>query len=209
MTRQFSKSALTCAVVLGILATAPIAAFAQDAPAPLTIASAKVSLAGTSNIHEFTASSTEVRVTRVALANGVSGAGLLAAALNPGAVEAFEIAIRTTSLAATRDGIDKNMHKALKADQFKDITFRLLRLDARPALRAVGILKIAGVEREITIGLKTAATATALTITGEVPLLMTDYGIAPPKAMLGMLKTDPKITVTFEVILAAPAALTR
>ena len=27
---------------------------------------------------------------------------------------------------------------------------------------------------------------------------MTDFGITPPKAMLGMLKTDPKVTVTFE-----------
>jgi hypothetical protein len=40
-------------------------------------------------------------------------------------------------------------------------------------------------------------------------MLMTDYGITPPKAMLGMLKTDPKITVTFEVVLAAPATPTR
>jgi hypothetical protein len=37
-----------------------------------------------------------------------------------------------------------------------------------------------------------------------VPLLMTDFGIAPPKAMLGMLKTDPKVTVTFETMLSVP-----
>jgi hypothetical protein len=209
MTRQFSISALTCAMVLGLIA-APIVA-AQDASAPLALASAKVSLAGTSNIHEFTAATTEVRVTRVALANGVSGPGLLAAVLNPGAVEAFEIAIRTAALSSPKEGIDKNMHKALKAVEFKDITFRLLRLEATPAaaLKAIGLLKIAGVEKEVAFELKTAATATALTVTGTVPLLMTDYGIAPPKAMLGMLKTDPKITVTFDVVLAAPTTLTR
>ena len=33
---------------------------------------------------------------------------------------------------------------------------------------------------------------------------MTDYGITPPKAMLGMLKTDPKVTVTFETVLSVP-----
>ena len=209
MTRQFSISVLTCAMVLGLVATSPARATAQDSSASLTLASATVSLAGTSNIHEFTAATTEVRVTRVALANGASGAALLAAVLNPGAVEAFDIAIRTTSLASPKEGIDKNMHKALKAAEFKDIAFRLLRLEAKPVLRAIGLLKIAGVEREIAIDLKTAATATALTITGDVPLLMTDYGIAPPKAMLGMLKTDPKIIVTFEVVLAAPGTLTR
>ena len=101
------------------------------------------------------------------------------------------------------------MHKALKAAEFKDITFRLMRLQSAPVLRAIGLLKIAGVEREIAVDLKTVATATALTITGEVPLVMTDYGITPPKAMLGMLKTDPKIAVTFEVVLAVPTTLTR
>jgi hypothetical protein len=31
---------------------------------------------------------------------------------------------------------------------------------------------------------------------------MTDYGIVPPTAMLGMLKTDAKVIVTFEVVLS-------
>ena len=209
MTRPISISTLTFAVVFALVALLPPRAAAQDASLPLALASARVALAGTSNIHEFTAATTDVRLTRVALAGGVSGPGLLAAVLNPGAVEAFEIAIRTASLSSPKEGIDKNMHKALKAAEFKDITFRLLRLEAKPGLRAIGMLKIAGVEREIAIDLKTSSTPAALTITGDVPLLMTDYGIAPPKAMLGMLKTDPKITVTFDVVLAAPGTLTR
>jgi hypothetical protein len=209
MIKRFSISILNCAAMLGLIAMHPAVAAAQDAPAPLALASATVSLAGTSNIHEFNASTSEVRITRVALAGGVAGPALLAAVLNPGAVEAFDIAIRTTSLSSPKEGNDYNMHKALKATEFKDITFRLLRLEAKPALRAIGMLKIAGVEREIAIDLKTAASPAALTITGEVPVLMTDYGIAPPKAMLGMLKTDPKVTVTFEVALAAPSTLTR
>jgi hypothetical protein len=208
MTKTLSLLTLT-ATAIGFLAVTPAAANAQDAAAPLTLASAKVSIAGTSNIHAYTAATTEVRVTRLAVANGIGGAGLLAAVLNPGAVEAFEIAVRAAALSSPKEGLDKNMHKALKAEQFKDITFKLSRLESKPALRAVGLLKIAGVEKEVAFDLKTAATATALTITADVPLLMTDYGITPPKAMLGMLKTDPKVTVTFEVVFAAPATLTR
>jgi polyisoprenoid-binding protein YceI len=204
MTRQFSISALTCAVVAALIAVGPLVANAQEA-APLSLASARVSLAGTSNIHEWTASTTEVRITRLALGGGVTGAAVIA---NPAGVEAFEIAIRAASLSSPKEGLDKNMHKALKAAAFKDITFRLLRLEAKPSLRAVGVLTIAGVEREVVFDLKTAASASALTITGDVSLLMTDFGIAAPKAMLGMLKTDPKVTVTFEVVLA-PHTLTR
>ena len=88
--------------------------------------------------------------------------------------------------------------------------FTLTKLDGKPgALRALGLLKIAGVEKEVAFGLKAAANASTITVIGDVPLLMTDYGIAPPKAMMGMLKTDPKVTVTFEVVLAAPQTLTR
>jgi polyisoprenoid-binding protein YceI len=202
MTRQLSYSILTGLVVLGLLSVSALGADAQDASTPLTLASAKVSIDGTSNIHEFTAATTEVRITRLALGSGVTGTGILAAVLNPGAVEAFDIAIRAASLSSPKEGIDKNMHKALKATEFKDITFRLLRLEAKPTLRAVGLLKIAGVEREIAFDLKTAATPNALTVTGAVPILMTDYGIPAPKAMMGMLKVDPKIVVKFETVLA-------
>jgi polyisoprenoid-binding protein YceI len=68
--------------------------------------------------------------------------------------------------------------------------------------RAVGVLTIAGVEREVAIEVTTARTESALVVKGVLDLLMTDYGIAAPKAMMGMLKTDPKVRVTFEVAIA-------
>lgn len=205
MTRQRSFIFVACVTAVGLLTVTPFRAHAQDAASPVSLASARVSIDGTSNIHEFTAATTDVRLTRLSLANGVSGSGLLAAVLNPGAVDTFEIAIRSASLTSPKDGIDKNMHKALKTGEFKEITFRLLRLEARPALRAVGLLKIAGVEREIAFDLKTTTTAATLTVSGAVPILMTDYGIPAPKAMLGMLKVDPKVVVKFETVLAIPA----
>jgi hypothetical protein len=206
MTKQLSFSALFCALVFGLIALRPISVGAQAA-GPLTLTSARVSLSGTSNIHDFTASTTDARVTKLALAAGIGGPGLLGEVLNAGAIEGFEIAINAASLSSPKEGLDKNMHKALKVTEFKDITFRLLRIETTPALRAVGVLKVAGVEREIAFDLKATSAATTLTITGEVRFLMTDFGITPPKAMLGMLKTDPKITVTFETVFAVATTL--
>ena len=54
------------------------------------------------------------------------------------------------------------------------------------------------------LALKTQRTEATFTVTGEVRLLMTDFGITPPKAMMGMLKTDPKVTVTFETVFGLP-----
>jgi len=119
----------------------------------------------------------------------------------PGAVQAFEIAIPAATLTSEKDGLDKNMHKALKADQFTDITFCLTRLEpgaAPGAFRGIGKLTIAGVEREVALDLTVQKAGTTLAVKGTLALVMTDYGITPPKAMLGMLKTDPKVTITFE-----------
>ena len=72
------------------------------------------------------------------------------------------------------------------------------------SLVAVGVLRIAGVEREVIISVTTEERDGALVVKGALALLMTDYGITPPTAMLGLLKTDPKVTVTFEAVLSEP-----
>lgn len=208
MTRPLSI--VTCALLAGFILGAPTHLAAQDAAAPLVMSAARVSIAGTSNIHEFTASTTDVKMTRLALADGVAGPNLLTAILNPGSLQAFEIVVKAGTLTSPKEGLDKNMWKALKTTEHPDIVFKLARLEGKPgALRAIGALKVAGVEKEVAFDLKAAANASTISVIGDVPLLMTDFGIAPPKAMLGMLKTDPKVTVKFEVALVAPQTLTR
>jgi len=201
-------SLFVLAVGLGLSA----AVTAQDAAAPMTLASARVSLSGTSNVHAYTASTSAVRVTRLQVAKEAIGANFWDGVVKPGAIEAFEIAIAAATLTSPREGLDKNMHKALKVAEHPDITFRLLRLEpgagAQGALRGAGLLRIAGVEREVALDLTTERKEGALGVRGTLPLLMTDYGIKPPVAMLGMLKTDPKVTVSFETVLALPASPT-
>ena len=175
---------------------------------PLALDSATVTIAGTSNIHEYTASTTKVRITRAQLAASAAGAEFWENALKPGTVDTFEIAVAAGTLTSPKDGLDKNMYKALKVSDFPDITFRLVRFDltGKPAgaATAIGMLKIAGVERAVAMDITTKRSDTTLTVQGRIELLMTDYGIKPPTAMLGMLKTDPKVTVTFETVLSIP-----
>jgi polyisoprenoid-binding protein YceI len=197
-----SRTAL--ALVLGVgLAVAPSAA----PSGPLAIGLARVTIAGTSNIHDYTASTTSVRVTRAQLGALPAGGDFLDNALKPGVVTAFEVAIPAATLKSAKDGLDKNMHAALKASEHADITFQLLRFEARPApatgTRAIGVLRIAGVDRQVTIDIVTERKDAVLTVKGSLALLMTDFGITPPKALMGTIKTDPKVTITFDVALAA------
>ena len=206
--RRISLTALGCTLAIGLYAAGITAQTGQETPlSPLRLASSRVSIAGTSNIHAYTASSTAARIVRLQLAGGVLGPNVWEQILKPGALEAFEISIPAATLSSPKEGLDKNMHKALKVTEHPDITFRLSRLetaDPSGAIRGIGVLKIAGVEREVTLALKTQRTEANFTVTGEVQLLMTDFGITPPKAMMGMLKTDPKVTVTFETVFGIP-----
>ena len=85
---------------------------------------------------------------------------------------------------------------------------RLLRFEpgsgTTDTLRGIGVLQIAGVEREVSLDVTTQQEGSTLKVQGRVRLLMTDFGIKPPTAMLGMLKTDPKVGIAFETVLAVP-----
>jgi polyisoprenoid-binding protein YceI len=205
------KSSFARRISLGTLAAVIVTTSLVAGPAqlaPVRLDSARVVVNGTSNVHAWTAATAAVKVLRVQLADTSDEANLLDVLDAPDTLRAFEVVIPAASLTSPKDGLDKNMHKALKVQEHADITFRLTRLEAAAggAFRAAGTLTIAGVERPVTLDLTTTRSASALTVKGSVDLLMTDYGIAAPKAMLGMLKTDPKVTVQFEAVLAAPLA---
>ena len=202
--RKLLSNRLLAGATLVACVTAGAAAVAQ---APLAIESGRVTIAGTSNVHAYTASTTKVRVTKARVSAAAAGAGFWDNALKPGVLEAFEIAIPAATLASPKGDLDKNMYKALKVDECPDITFRLVRFEAKDTAagtRAIGMLTIAGVEREVALTITTKRTVAGLTVQGSVDLLMTDYGVVPPKAMLGMLKTDPKVTITFDTLLTIP-----
>jgi hypothetical protein len=72
----------------------------QEAPGTLALARTRISIAGTSNVHEYTASTTMALLLRLQLAAGV--APTLQAPVAPGAIEAFEIAIPAATLSSEK-----------------------------------------------------------------------------------------------------------
>ena len=200
MTRHHSvRSYLGAALILAI-----VAAIGAAAQSLLSIEKATITIAGTSNVHDYTATTADAKITKVQFGSHVAGATFWDEVQKPGGLTAFDLVIKAESLKSSNDGLDKNMYKALKTNEHPMITFSLKRMEGAPgALKAIGVLQIAGVEREVTLPLKTTRKGDALAVSGEIDVLMTDYGIAPPKAMMGMVKADPKVTVTFDVQLGA------
>jgi polyisoprenoid-binding protein YceI len=191
-----------CAAALLTASTSALVTRAGAADVPLTLSAARVVVDGTSNVHDWTASTTAVVLTAVDVAT--SEGDVLQEALQPGSLKRFEVTIPARGLTSPREGIDKNMHKALKVEEHPHITFRLRALDAAAGGHtATGMLTIAGVEREVVLNLQVEPKGRTLAVTGTTNLLMTDFGIKPPSAMLGMVKASPKITIRLELTVTA------
>ena len=61
--------------------------------------------------------------------------------VQPGTLRAFEFAIPAASLKSEKDGLDKNMYKALNTKEHPQITFSLKKMEGAPgALKALGVL---------------------------------------------------------------------
>jgi hypothetical protein len=64
-----------------------------------------------------------------------------------------------------------------------------------------GTLRIAGRERVVRVPVEVQQQRDgSLRAQGALPILMTDYGITPPKALFGVLRTENRIVVKFDLL---------
>lgn len=191
-------------IFLGVIAAAAAVTTAA-AQAPIRIASSKITITGTTNVHGYTVTTSSLKLNTAR--TGAFDGDLYALVQKPALLEAFDITIPVATLKSGKDGLDKNMYKAMKTDKFAEITFKAASLTKTAAgVRAIGALTIAGVTKDVTLDLAAQRAGSNLSVVGEIPLLMTDFGITPPKAMMGMMKTDPKVVIKIELMLAGAAS---
>jgi len=156
-----------------------------------------ITIDGTSNLHSW-----HQKVEKI------SGKGEVKLAVDKSlSLQALSIVIKVSSIKGSEgSGMDNKAYKALKADKFPEITFSLTEplanipygVNAFPAA-AKGRLTIAGVTRSIIMPVKIAVSEDKkIIVDGIQQVKMTDYGIDPPTALLGMLKTGDTITINFK-----------
>lgn len=110
--------------------------------------------------------------------------------------------------------MNRDMHDALKAEAHPVIQYELLQACVLPLgeggwhpVEVRGRLTIAGVERMVKTMVQGRTQPDGrVRATGAMDLQMTDFGIEPPTAMLGVVKAHNDITVHFELVAAAAAA---
>jgi polyisoprenoid-binding protein YceI len=118
-----------------------------------------------------------------------------------------KVAIPVASVRSEHDRMDRIMREALKASTNPNISFEMTTASLVKSagdsfvVRGDGKLSIAGMTRDVVLDVTVQRTGDGrYVVTGQAPIRMTDYGIKPPVAMMGTLKTGNDVTVSFRWI---------
>lgn len=126
-------------------------------------------------------------------------------------LQSFKLGLQVKSITSDQYPIMSGLtFKALKGDQFPEITFNLVEpidnigCGGSPYfVTAKGSLTIAGVNREITMPMKFVLENNLIIVEAEQQVKMTEYGVTPPTALFGLIKTGNIITLNFKTTFLA------
>jgi polyisoprenoid-binding protein YceI len=199
---------LFAAAFIAIATTAAAQETARVAVGP----ESKLWIDGTSNLHGWSCKADKweaaVEFDKAAIAEMAVAA--------PKGLKRVEVKVPVKSLKCNHAGMDGNVYKALNADAAPEISYIMASFEVVPGevkdtftLKTVGSLTISGKENRVTMDVVANRLADGtVKATGTLPVKMTDYGIKPPTAIFGRLKTGDEVKVNFELTVGAKAIAT-
>jgi polyisoprenoid-binding protein YceI len=137
--------------------------------------------------------------------NVAAPAEALLAGQEPAAKSTFTVP--TMRLDCDNGTMNGHMRKALDASKHGEITFTLSGYDLDTAAGIVqgtlrGELTIKGISRAIELPVEfVQEPAGGIRVKGKYTLKMTDWGVTPPKLMMGTLKVNEMVSVGFDLLL--------
>lgn len=148
---------------------------------------------GTSSLHDWEANAESIEATFKAALNDQS------------TLENISELTFTADVQSIKSGkgvMDGKIHSAFDSKKHPKIVFTLAEINEikQDSIFATGVLAMAGKEQTIDIIVNYQILDDhSIKIVGSTNLLMTDYGMKPPKAMLGTLKTGDKVEIVFDL----------
>lgn len=160
---------------------------------------------GTSTIHDWRCDADEFVGT---ITVDTDGKGALTA------ITSTDVTVAARQIDCDSGKMNKKTQKALQTSDHSFIRYTLSSAEIGTAsqdgtipVTATGQLTIAGAERTVDMALRADPQGDGtFQFHGELPLLMTDFGVEPPTALLGTLKTGDRIVIKFNVTAQAGAS---
>jgi hypothetical protein len=126
--------------------------------------------------------------------------------LTPDNSKEMSLTIHVESLDSGSRGLTRNMKSYLKEDDHPLITFNLREItgvdiqNGSALISAIGIINAAGQDHEVTMNVTATLNGDgSLNFRGEQDLLMTDFGIDPPTAVMGTVRARDEVVISYNV----------
>ena len=120
------------------------------------------------------------------------------------------VIVPVRQLKSGKKRMDEVMHAAMNEPKHKLIKFTITGLEVTSVKDGVstcagsGAIEINGKKQPLNFEVNIANKAGQLTVSGLVPIKMTDFGITPPSPKLptGSIQTDPEVKISFDWVVA-------
>jgi polyisoprenoid-binding protein YceI len=185
-------------------APAPDPVRADGVPSPLVLgAGSRLWVEGNSTVRSYSCETFEMTAS-VEVDPAVVVARVAAL---PDRVRRMEVIVPVATLECGNDTMNRHMLDALKAKDHTDIRFTMNRTElvaegGEGTALLEGNLRIAGQDRPVLLmGQVTDLEDGTVAVKGFYELDMTDFGVSPPRLMLGTLRVHDDVIVHYELVL--------
>lgn len=161
---------------------------------PYSLKTTKMTVDGTSSLHDWTSDVTKVEWV----------GSFLVSENKVKEVKNVQVKIAVTSIQSTKGKImDNKTYEAFKYEKNPTIIYKLNTISITDAaLKANGTLTMAGTTKAIEMSVTAKVLANGdIQLTGSQKLNMRDYKMEPPTAMMGTIKVGEMVTVKFDFTL--------
>ena len=154
------------------------------------VAGSVITVKGTSNIHDWTMQASSFSCDGSFILKGDQLQD----------IKTLNFVLPVVNLKAKEDLMTTRAHKALKAEEFSKITFKLTDATVVPGqkiIKVTGNLTIAGATNPISLQANYSVNGDELTCKGSKSIKMSDFKLKAPSFMMGAMKTGDEVTIDF------------
>lgn len=164
----------------------------------------KMTISGTSTLHDWTSDVNEVRGMVVVKPNMLTGEKIK----KSDKIIEVSIVVPVKSIISERGStMDGKTWRALKSEEHPNIRFTLSSNKVKPQtdntflVDAKGTLEIAGVKKEVEIEVTgKRLDGSSMVFEGKQKINMKDYNMEPPSALFGTIETGEEVEIAFKLI---------
>ncbi len=154
----------------------------------------KLTIEGTSSIHDWEMKAENFKAETLLQMEGEAVSE----------ISSVEFSTPVSGLKSGKSIMDKKAHDALKEKKSPEIKFALNKNNnvSISGTRAnfTGLLTVAGKTKEVSLSAQfDIENPQKFLVSGSVPIKMSDFGIEPPTAMMGTIKTHDEVVVQFNL----------